>query len=138
MKKIFFFLLLSLLASSQAMACRCTDPGPKNAYARADAVALVKIGAVEQFREDVTRMEVEVLQSWKLKAVEGSNTLPVFSMTSVCPYIGQEGEAHLLYLKKLDGPPEGFWTDRCMGNSPELHARAAKHIRWLNRHGRKM
>ncbi|MDR2207936.1 MAG: hypothetical protein LBE22_03040 [Azoarcus sp.] len=137
MKKI-FFLLLSLLVSSQVMACRCTDPGPRNAYARADAVVLAKIGVVAQVQEDVTHMEAEVLQSWKLKTTADSNILSVYSMVSVCPYVGQEGETHLLYLKRSDDPMEGFWTDRCMGNSIELHAQAAKHVRWLNRHGRKM
>ena len=145
MKKFFFFLSLLLLASSQAMACRCSDPGPKRAYARADAVVLVKIKAVEQVQEYVARMETEVLQSWKLEATGDTDILMVFSETTACPYIGQDGETHLLYLKKSSrlregfrtGKPEGFWTDSCMGNSPESYPRAAKHIQWLNRHGRK-
>jgi len=137
MKRFFFFLLLSLLVSSQAVACRCSNPGPRRAYASADAVVWVKIKAVEQVQEEVARMETEVLQSWKSKVTEGSNVLAVFSMTSECPYVGQEGETHLLYLKRFNDPLEGLWTDSCMGNLPESEPRAAKHIQWLNRHGRK-
>ncbi|MCL2589991.1 MAG: hypothetical protein FWD67_03695 [Betaproteobacteria bacterium] len=105
---------------------------------RADAIVLAKIGAVAQAQEDVMQMEMEVLQSWKSKAAGDMNMLTVFSITVECPYVGQEGEEHLLYLKRADGPPEGFWTDSCMGNSLGSHPQAAKHIRWLNRHGRKM
>ena len=143
MKRVFILFALSLLVlsplvSSQAMACRCTNPGPKNAYARADAVVLVRIKAVEQVQEEVARMETEVIQSWKSKAAEETNTLAVFSETSACSYVGKEGETHLLYLNKYSGPPEGFWTGNCKGDLPESHPQAAKHIQWLNRHGRKM
>ena len=135
-----------MLASSQAMACRCVNPGPKRAYANADTVVLAKIRAVTQVREDVARMEAEELQSWKSKVTEDTNVLTVFSMIVECPYVGQEGEVHLLYLKMSSnlpeefrtGKPEGFWTDSCMGNLPESYPQTTKHIRWLNRHGRKM
>jgi hypothetical protein len=154
MKKLFFFLLLSLLASSQVMACRCVNPEPKAAYTSADAVVLVKISAVARVQEDVVRMKTEVLQSWKLKVTGNTSILPVFSITVACSYIGQEGETHLLYLKRSSsfpkdfwtgnsegfwtGNPEGFWvTANCMGNWSESSPQAAKHIRWLDRHGRK-
>jgi len=144
-KKFFSFLLLLLLASSQAMACRCANPGPKRAYAGADAVVWVKIKAVEQVREDMARMETEVFQSWKSKVTEDMDILTVFSETVVCPYVGQEGETHLLYLKRSSslseefraGKPEGFWTNNCMGNWSESYPQATKHIQWLNRYGRK-
>jgi len=137
MKRFFFFPLLLLLASSQAMACRCINPDPTRAFIRADAVVLARIKAVTQVREYVARMETEVLQSWNLNVTGDTNILMVFSETAACPYVGQEGETHLLYLNKSNGPPEGFWTGKCKGNRLESHAQAIEHIQWLNRHGRK-
>ena len=139
-----FFLLLPLFASSQAMACRCANPEPKSAYARADAVVLVKVKTVVQVQEGVEHVETEVFQSWKTKVTGDENILAVFLNTNVCPYphAVQEGGVHLLYLKKLsassEGFPEGFWTGNCVGSWPESHPQAAKHIQWLNRHGKKI
>ncbi|MCL1824838.1 MAG: hypothetical protein FWG26_02675 [Betaproteobacteria bacterium] len=143
MKRFFFFLLMLLLASSQAMACRCQNPEPESAYTRADAVVLVKIREVTQVQENVERMETEVLQSWKLKVTEDSDTLVVFSRANECPYVGQKGETHLLYLylEKFsdlpEGFPEGFWTGNCVGNWPESYPQAIRHIQWLNRYGKR-
>jgi len=136
--KIFFFLLLSILTSSSVMA-RCVNLEPKIAYAYADAVVLVKLRAVK-IQENVAHMETEVLQSWKSKATDDTNILIVFSGLEEEPYpfINLEGETHILYLTKSSGPPEGFWTSNCMGNWPQSHKQATRHIRWLNRHGKKM
>lgn len=136
MKTLSFFLISFLMLSSQVMA-RCQNPEPGKAYPRADAVVLVRIISVENLPENVASMNVEVLQSWKSKVTDNTKTLSIFSGTMDCSYVGKEGETHLLYLNKRKGPPEGFWTGNCMGNWPESYPQAAKHIKWLNRYGRK-
>jgi len=138
--KRFFFLLLSLLVSSQAMA-RCVSPEPKSAYARADAVVLVKLKAVA-IEGDVARMETEVRKVWKAKVTDDTNSLTVFSTLeghpNPYPFIDRVGEMHLLYLTRFSGPPEGFWTGNCVGSWVQSYAQATKHLQWLNRHGRKI
>jgi len=138
--KRFFFLLLSLLVSLPAMA-RCVSPEPKSAYARADAVALVKLKAVK-IEGGVARMETEVQKAWKAKVTDETNILIVFSTLeghpNPYPFINRVGETHLLYLTQSSGPPEGLWTGNCVGSWVQSHAQATRHIQWLRRHGRKM
>lgn len=120
--------MLASLWSAQVLACRCVEPGPRSAYTRADAVAMVHVKEVAELPGDVVRVEGEVTQSWKSQL---PNALKVFTGED-CKYSLAKGGSYLLYLKRgVDGE---FGTYMCRGNLPE--AEAKNRLRWLDRHGK--
>jgi hypothetical protein len=118
---------LSCLWSVQAMACRCVEPGPRDAYARADMIVLATITELAEMAGDVARAKSEVHQSWKS---ESPKELSILTGED-CRYPFAKGETYLLYVKRGDNGE--FGTYICRGNLPE--AKAKSRLRWLDRHG---
>jgi len=119
--------ILLVCCSASAFGCRCTEPTLADSYARADAVAKVRIQLVSQPSADGTvNAEGEVLDSWKvklpaqIKIVTGED----------CAYPLQSGETYILYLNKGDGT---WGTYKCRGNRSAKQAGRTLH--WLQLHG---
>ncbi len=129
MRVLIAALLAVLVWPALAIACRCNEPTMSQAYARADAVAMVSIEAISQLPGDITCAKGVVTQSWKSTLPE---SLTIFTGED-CSYRLNKGGTYLLYLKRnKDGE---FGTYRCRGNKSE--AESAAPVRWLNRHGKR-
>jgi hypothetical protein len=103
--------LLSLHTGA-AIACRCTEPGPKLAYKSADGAVLGKIASVQKLDggADEIAYVVEVSEWWK-HPVDSSIT--VHSSTT-CRFEAKVGARYVLFLKQSQqGKLE---TANCMGN----------------------
>jgi hypothetical protein len=127
MKPVLWLLLFTAFWPWQVFACRCEEPGPRTAYARADSVVMFKVTTVATLPGDVTRADGEVLQAWKSSV---PRALSIYSGED-CLYPMTRGATYLLYLKRSK---EGeYGTYRCRGNRDQ--AKAADRIHWLDSHG---
>ncbi len=117
---------LLLTSPGPACGCRCVEPKLKTAYARADAIALVRITRVSQSSEDGTiSANADVLDSWKAK-------LPphvVVVSGEDCAYPFADQETYLLYLSR---GTDSWGTFKCRGNRLRKDAEPA--LQWLRRH----
>lgn len=121
---ILIFVVVSLPA---AFGCRCTEPTTKRAYARAEAVARVRIVEVSEPTSDGTvTAQGEVESAWKaglpsrIRIITGED----------CAYPFESGHTYLLFLFKGE---QEWGTYRCRGNKTD--AESAQAVRWLKRYG---
>jgi hypothetical protein len=117
-----------LLASlpTTAAACRCVEPGVKQAYANASGVILGRILSAKTTSDgSATEYSVAIGESWKLAPDSPATILT----GSTCAFEAEIGAAYLLFLSK--GQSGNLETARCMGNLPA--ARAGKALRYLRR-----
>lgn len=125
------WLLLALLCLPPVShACRCPDGVPAStAYRQAQVVVLATVVQVsgDRDREGATAV-VTVSRAWKAPVDE---RIEIFTNTT-CAFDFQPGQTYLLYVQKTAAGAR-YWTKRCFGNLPA--ADAARHIRWLDRHG---
>ncbi len=125
---LFSILTFMFLPLPAALACRCVEPSLKTAYARADAVAQVRIYQVSEPSSDGTvTAQAEVLNSWKTKL---PSRIQIWTGED-CAYALRAEEHYVLYLSRGD---DRWGTYKCRGN--RIGANAAATVSWLNRHTR--
>jgi hypothetical protein len=119
-----------LAFQAPAFACRCTPPSEADAYARADAVAHVRVeNATAPSADGTVTADVAVKEAWKralpasIRVVTGDD----------CAYPFVAGREYILYLTAGNGGV--FGTNRCQRNS-EVSADAGE-SKWLRQNGRK-
>jgi hypothetical protein len=122
------FLLVVLLTSFAASACRCRPPDEiSEAYHRASAVVrgkVVQLTPVPARRG--ARATVEVRHAWKRPV---RSRLKISSL-DLCAYPLKKGEEYVLFLME-DGPD--LVTTRCTGN--QRAAEAGPALQWLHENG---
>lgn len=110
--------LASVAWSGSAWACRCREPGPRQAYSQAEGAILAEIEAVEQAPEQSVVYTVRVDEAWKAPF---SGRIRVRS-GGTCIYQAEPGRRYVLFLRPfVPGLPQ---TSVCMGNRPEEQADA--------------
>jgi len=104
--------------SGIALACRCTEPGPRQAYQMAQSVVYGKVVSVKK-EDDGANISyvVEVAESWK-QPVESQVTVHT---GTTCSYEATVGEKYVLFLKRSN--QSIYETAMCMGNRAEAKSR---------------
>jgi len=107
------------VGSNVALACRCTEPSPRQAYRAAESVVYGKVLSAKSDNDGAdTSYVIDVVESWK-QPVEVQIT--VHTSTS-CAFAAKIGEGYVLFLKQ---PSQGAYeTAMCMGNRSERASRA--------------
>lgn len=120
--------MVACFAQSEALACRCLEPGARDAYAGAYAIIQARVTEVVPAPEGDGGIAILVVsQAWKRDVPE---KLAVITITN-CAYPWQEGKEYILFL--LRESTGLFSTARCLGNRPV--GEAAWLIRWLHKNG---
>jgi hypothetical protein len=106
-------------SSGISLACRCTEPAPRQAYRAASTVAFGKVVAVrkENGGEDAV-YSFEVSESWKQRL---ESQITVHS-GEPCRFEANVGEKYVFFIKQYK--PDSYDTAMCMGNSSEARAQA--------------
>ncbi len=102
-----------------ALACRCTEPGPRQAYGMAQSVVYGRVVSAKKENDggDISYV-FEVAESWK-QSVESQITVHT---GTTCSFEATVGERYVLFLKQQG---RSFYeTASCMGNRPDAKARA--------------
>lgn len=106
-----------------ALACRCTEPGPRQAYRAAESVVYGKILSVERDNDGAdTSYLIDVAEFWK-QPVEMRITVHT---GTTCAFVAKVGEGYVLFLRQ---PRQGVYeTAMCMGNRSEGKSRELPQI----------
>jgi len=99
------------VVAPEALACRCAEPAPEDAYRGADAVVQASVTKVVPASDGPGGTAIlHVSRAWK---ADVPKEIAVFTVTS-CAYIWREGERHILFLIR---DSNGLYsTARCLGN----------------------
>ena len=94
-----------------ALACRCTEPGPRQAYRAAESVVYGKVLSAKRDNEGSdTAYLIDVAESWK-QPVETQITVHT---STTCAFVAEVGKGYVLFLRQ---PSRGSYeTAMCMGN----------------------
>ena len=104
--------------SGIALACRCTEPEPRQAYRMAESVVYGKIVSAKKEHDGAdTTYVFEVAESWK-QPVESQITVHT---STTCSYEATVGEKYVFFLKRFN--QSLYETAMCMGNRPEARSR---------------
>ena len=132
-------LILFVLMSGEALACRCEVPPASKAYPSADAVVVAKALRVESKNDQTQVVLLSISQAWK-KDLPAQLTIDAGG--KVCGFFFKEEQEYVVYLKS--GANAQYSTRNCVGNKylnnsqlPAHFAESAKRdIAWLKRHGK--
>lgn len=125
--RLLFGLLLTLPLA--AWGCRCVEPDIKNAYLRADAVAMIHITTIVDNNDGIVRAQGTVSQWWKSAL---PTNVEVWTGDD-CAYPLKPASTYLLYLQKDNEGHLGTYL--CKGNQPAAQAKPG--LKWLDKHGSK-
>lgn len=111
--------VIMTVRSGAAIACRCIEPGPHQAYKAAASVVYAKVLS-EKGEKDGTDISyvLEVAESWKLP-VESQITIHT---GTTCAFEAKVGERYVFFLKR--NAQNSYETATCMGNRPEAKSSA--------------
>ena len=102
-----------------AIACRCTEPGPHQAYRAAESVVYGKVLSEERGNDGTDISYVfEVAESWKLPV---ASQITIHTGTT-CALEAKVGERYVLFLRR--NAQSIYETATCMGNRPEARSSA--------------
>ncbi len=128
--KCFLLTIFIFTFTAIAYPCKCVKAGLKTHYKNANAVVLGKVLEKKDLDENITEVNIQITNYWKLKMPK---TLTLLIEKSSCEYGMMQGETHLLYLEKLESGK--FTTNSCSGNMLEIKSQKAK--LWLKKYANK-